>query len=65
MCGYIVKKLARVCIPIGFLQNPIAELPRIPTLLKIGTPSAFERNEYIPTYKVGKTHSAFERKHNF
>ena len=34
---------------------------RVPTLLKIGTPSAFERNEYIPTYKVGKTCSAFER----
>lgn len=27
---------------------------RVPTLLKIGSCSAFERNEYIPTYKVGK-----------
>ena len=38
---------------------------RVPTLLKIGTHSAFERNEYIPTYKVGKTRSAFERNLNF
>ena len=45
---------ARVCIPIGFLA-------RVPTLLKIGTRSAFERKEYTPTHKVGKTHSAFER----
>jgi hypothetical protein len=38
---------------------------RVPTLLKIGSRSAFERNEYIPTYKVGKTRSAFERNLNF
>ena len=38
---------------------------RVPTLLKIGTRSPFERNEYIPTYKVGKTRSAFERNLNF
>ena len=48
---------ARVCIPIGFLYNRT----RVPTLLKIGTRSTFERNECIPTYKVGKTHSSFER----
>ncbi len=38
---------------------------RVPTLLKIGTRSALERNEYIPTYKVGKTRTAFERNLNF
>ena len=47
------------CTFIGFLQNPIGT--RVPTLLKIGTRSAFERNKYIPTYKVSKTCSAFER----
>jgi hypothetical protein len=35
------------------------------SLLKIGTCSAFEMNEYKPTYKVGKTRSAFERNLNF
>jgi len=47
----------RVCIPIGYLYNGT----RVPKRLKIGMRSAFERNEYIPTYKVGKTRSAFER----